>query len=187
LYFAAEPIIALAYGGRDFEGSVLVMRIILPVLLLQMVTSTLGQVLYSRRRERVTLWIVAIVVAFNLVAAVALTYAFDLVGAAVSVLLTWIVNGWLHVIATRGCFTDETGGRLRWGAALVGPIAVAAGIVAVGQALSGEAHVVVTSLAASVFYVAAWAAVVFASCRRRGGISQRFLVPLRESESKAAA
>ncbi|MEX2315989.1 MAG: oligosaccharide flippase family protein [Pirellulales bacterium] len=181
LYFAAGPIISVIYGDQGFASSVLVLRIMVPVLLLQAVTSTLGQVLYSQRREHVTLRIVAIDVVFNLLVGIPLIYAFGLMGAAVSILLAWALNGLLHVLATRDCLAVDVGDRGRWKATLIWPVVAAGSAMAIAQAASKDLNVLVMSLVASSVYVVVLAAFVYAACRGTLGFRERFLLPLRET------
>lgn len=180
LYFGAGPIISTVYGSKDFTSSVLVLRIMLPILLLHAAANTFGQVLYSHRREHVTLRIVAFDVLFNLICGIALIYTFGLVGAAVTALLTWTVNGLLHFAATREQLADESGQRMSWRTTLIVPVVVAGCIMAGAFALSGQLNFIVASVLTSVLYLIVLAVFVYAACRGSLGIRERFLVPLRE-------
>src|SRR5262249_50408865 len=71
-FFGADMIVSTIYSHKEFSGSVLVLRITLPVVLMQAIANTFGQVLYSQRQEHVTLRIVAFDVVFNLVVGVVL-------------------------------------------------------------------------------------------------------------------
>src|SRR5262249_33739553 len=92
LYFGATPIIQTLYRNHDFSDSAVLLRIMQPVLILHAVTGTFGLVLFSKRKERRTLRIVTIVVAFNLVSGILLIYAYGVVGAAVSYALTYLLS-----------------------------------------------------------------------------------------------
>jgi O-antigen/teichoic acid export membrane protein len=180
LYFGAAPIISLVYGEERFAQSVLVMRIILPMLLLQAVVLTLGHVLFSQRQEHVTLRIVAAAALFNALCGTALIYAFGLAGAAVTVLLTWIVNAGLHVAGTRKWLLDETGSGLSWHTTIIGNIVAAGSVMAAVLVVSRHFNFLVTSIVTSVLYVVVLAVLVFAACRGPLGVRERFLVPLKE-------
>lgn len=180
LYFNAGYIISLVYGHEDFASSVLVLRIMLPMLLMQAVVNTLGQLLYSHRREHVTLRIVAINVAFNTIIGTILIYSFGLVGAAVTVLLTWTLNALLHFLATRETLSDETGKMLAWNTTLIAQVVAAGAIMAVALALANEMHFIVASILTSLLYLVVLAGFVYIACRGSIGLRERFLVPLKE-------
>jgi O-antigen/teichoic acid export membrane protein len=180
LYFGAGAIISLVYGNKDFASSVLVMRIMLPVLLLQAVALTFGHVLFSQRQEHVTLRIVAIDTAFNALCGIVLIYYFGLLGAAVTVLLTWIINTYLHAMATREWLLDENGSGLLWHTTLLGKVLTAGCIMAGALALSTSFNFIATSLITSLLYVVVLAVLVLAACGGPLGLRERFLMPLRE-------
>jgi O-antigen/teichoic acid export membrane protein len=180
LYFGAGPIISTVYGNKDFASSVIVLRIMLPVLLLHAAASTFGQVLYSHRREHVTLQIVAVDVVFNVVCGSVLIYSFGLYGAAVTALLTWTLNGILHFAATREQLADESGQRLSWSSTLIVPVVAAGSIMAVAMVTSRHLNFILACVLTSLLYLAVLALLVYAACRGPLGARERFLVPLRE-------
>jgi O-antigen/teichoic acid export membrane protein len=180
LYFGAGPIISIVYGSEGFAASVLVMRIILPMLLLQAAALTFGHVLYSQRQEGLTLRIVAVDACFNAVCGTALVYAFGPIGAAVTVLLTYTVNACLHAAAARAFLVDDAGRGLSWHTTLIGDVVVAGCVMAAVFAASNHFNFFVTSIFTSVLYVGVLGVLVFVACRGPLGIRERFLVPLKE-------
>ena len=180
LYFGAAPIINTLYSNRDFAGSVVVLRIMQPVLILHAVAATFGLVLFSHRHERRTLRIVTLVVAFNLVSGTMLIYAYGVVGAAISHVLTCLLNGCLHYAAARDCLTDNSGGRLPWSDTLIGSVLAAGCIMAAALALTAQLNFIVATILTSFVYVVVLAGLVCAACRGSLGARERFLVPLGE-------
>jgi O-antigen/teichoic acid export membrane protein len=180
LYFGADSIIALVYGAEGFAGSVAVMRLIVPMLLLQVITLTLGHVLFSQRQEHRSLRIIAVDVAFNAICGTALIYGFGLVGAATTVLLTWIVNASLHIAAAREWLKTAGGEGLAWHTTILGNIAAAGFVMAAALAFSNHLNFLVTSIITSFLYLVVLATLVLAACRGPLGLRERFLVPLKE-------
>jgi O-antigen/teichoic acid export membrane protein len=180
LYFGAGTIISTVYSHKDFASSVLVLRITLPVIITQAIANTFGQVLYSQRQEHATLRIVAFDVAFNLICGTALVFTFGLNGAAITALLTYTLNAYLHFAAARNRLRDETGMALPWNATLISQVVAAGCIMAGGLALLTRVNFFVASILTSVLYLIVLAAFVFVACRGTLGIRERFLVPLRD-------
>ncbi|MEX0612790.1 MAG: polysaccharide biosynthesis C-terminal domain-containing protein, partial [Pirellulales bacterium] len=180
LYFGAGPIISAVYGDESFFRSVIVLRIMIPVLLLQAICNTFGQVLFSQRQEHVTLRIVAIDVVFNAICGTTLIYAFGLTGAAATLLLTWTLNAYLHVATTRRWLTDETGRGLAWNSTLLWRIVAAGCIMAGALAASDHLNFIVTSIFTSLLYLIVLGVLIYVACRHSIGVRERFLVPLKE-------
>ncbi len=180
MYFAAGPVIQLVYSHDDFSSSVVALRIMLPMLLLQAVTTTLGQVLYSRRQEHLTLRIVVIDAVFNLVCGVVLVSFFGVVGAATTVLLTWTLNAYLHYAATREALADDDGIRVRWHSTLFAHVLVAGCAMSAVMAVTTSLNIVVASVLTICLYLALLAALVWAACKSGLGLRERFLMPLSE-------
>jgi len=91
LFFLADGILVLLYGEKFVPASV-VLRITVWSLLLTPLAGLLGQVLVASQHEKITLRIVAIDWVVNAVCAMLLISSFGLIGAALSGLLTSIVN-----------------------------------------------------------------------------------------------
>lgn len=101
LWFGARPLIELIYVNDGFSGSVTALRIMTPTLLLYAITRVLGQFLMASGQEGRNLRILMIDVAFNLAAGALLTSKFGVIGAAVTVLLTQLLDCGLHDLSTR--------------------------------------------------------------------------------------
>jgi O-antigen/teichoic acid export membrane protein len=180
LYFGAGPIISAVYGHDDFANSVLVLRIMLPVLLLQAIVNTFGQVLYSHRDEHLALRILIVDVLFNVAFGAAAIYAFGLVGAAVTVLATWTLNAYLHFAAARKRLTNDQGQSVSWNTTLIVQVIAAGCIMAGALALLSRFNFILASILTSILYLIVLAAFVYVACRGPLGIRERFLTPLRE-------
>ena len=140
----------------------------------------LAKSLYSHRREHVTLRIVSLVVAFNLICGIVLIYTFGLIGAAVTALLTWLLNGLLHFLATREQLADESGQNVSWGSTLIVPVVAAGSVMAGAFALATQLNFIVASILTSILYLIVLAVFVYVACSGALGVRERFLVPLRE-------
>jgi peptidoglycan biosynthesis protein MviN/MurJ (putative lipid II flippase) len=122
--------------------------------------------------------IVAFSVAFNLIAGAVLIYKFGPIGAAVTALLTYTFNAYLHFAAARHRLRDEAGTKLPWRATLVSQIVAAGCIMAGGLAMLTRINFVVASLLTSMLYLIVLAVFIYAACRGTLGLRERFLVPL---------
>jgi O-antigen/teichoic acid export membrane protein len=151
-----------------------------PVLILHAVTGTFGLVLFSQRRERRTLRIVTIVVAFNIASGILLIYAYGVTGAAISYVLTYLLSACLHYAAARDCLTNSIGSRLPWRDTLIGSVVAAGCIMAATLALSEHLNFIVATVLTSFLYVVVLAVLVYAACRGSLGLRERFFVPLGE-------
>jgi O-antigen/teichoic acid export membrane protein len=181
LYFNAEQVIAFLYAHKDFSGAAPVLRIILPALVLQAIAGTFGQLLFSQHREHVTLQIVAIDVAINIVVGVPLIYAFGLIGAAVSVLVVNAFNTWMHFWATRQVFVEEPGRTSPWRTSLVLYIVVACCVMAAAEFATGGVNFIIACMLAVLLYLVVLAGLMFWACRGANGLRERFLFPLEET------
>ncbi len=181
LYFNAEQVISFLYAHKDFSNAAPVLRIILPALLLQAIAGTFGQVVYSKHREHVTLQIVAIDVALNIVIGVPLIYGYGLTGAAVSVVVVNVLNTLLHFWAIRHVFAMEPGHTSPWRSSLVLYIIAACGAMAATESVSGEVNFIVACIVAVLLYAAVLVGLMFWRCRGANGLRERFLFPLQEA------
>jgi O-antigen/teichoic acid export membrane protein len=180
MYFCAEPIISLIYGHRDFSGSIAIMRIILPVVILQAVSNTFSLVLYSHHREHITLRITATNLVFNVVFGIMLVKSFGLTGAAIAAVLTALLNVSLQLWSARGLLADGSDRKVSWGTSLLGQILAAGCTMACAMALLSRMNVIAASILTSCLYVMVLALLVTGACRRSLGIRERFLVPLKD-------
>ena len=181
LFFNAEQVITLLYAHKDFSGAAPILKIILPVLLLQAMAGTLGQLLYSQHREHVTLQIVAIDVVLNIVIGVPLIYAYGLTGAALSVLAVNVLNTWMHYWATRHVFANQSGRTSPWRTSLIWYIVAACVAMVAVELAAGTVNFIVGCALAGLLYLAVLAGLIFWACRGTDGLRERFLFPLQET------
>jgi peptidoglycan biosynthesis protein MviN/MurJ (putative lipid II flippase) len=147
---------------------------------MQAIANTFGQVLYSQREEHATLRIVAFDVAFNGIVGLFLIHSFGVIGAAVTALLTYTLNAYLHFSAARHRLRDETGMTLRWNAMLVSQVVAAGCIMAAVLGLLTHVNFILASIVTSGLYLIVLTAFVYTACRGTLGIRERFLIPLRD-------
>lgn len=181
LWFCAEPLIALIYHSDGFVESAMIVRVIVPSLVLSALTRLLGQVLMSHRREHVNLRIVAVDVVFNVVCGTVLIYAFGVMGAAVTLLLTHSIDCWLHYMMSRDLLADDmeapaSGKFVIFWHTLASTVAMAAVLGTLP-----DVHVIWSVVAGSLTFVMTFALLC---CLSRGGVvafHERFLTPLSET------
>src|SRR5262249_1565706 len=113
LFFLADGILALLYGEKFVPASV-ALRIMLWPLLLAPLAGLLGHVLVASQHEKTTLRIVAIDWVVNAVSAMLLISTFGLSGAALSGLLSRIVDVYLHGVFVSRLFAKLRVLRLAW-------------------------------------------------------------------------
>jgi O-antigen/teichoic acid export membrane protein len=100
LYFIGDRLISLLYKNPTFAQAFPALRIVAWVLVLQVFTSVLGQVLLASHREKITLRIVVIDTIVNLLVGWPLISMFGLRGAAIALLLTRMADCVQHYIPT---------------------------------------------------------------------------------------
>jgi O-antigen/teichoic acid export membrane protein len=98
LFFLGDRVISLLYKNPAFSQAFPALRIIAWVLILQVFTSVLGQVLLASHREKITLRIVFVDATVNLLVGWPLISMFGLRGAAVALLLTRAADCLQHFI-----------------------------------------------------------------------------------------
>lgn len=96
LFYLSDETLLLLYGEKEFLISSQILRIVVWALIPAALTTSLGQVLLAGLREKITLRIVAINFLINLVLGIILIHQFGLTGAAVTVLITGIINFFQH-------------------------------------------------------------------------------------------
>lgn len=181
LFFNAEQVISFLYSHKDFSGAAPVLRIILPVLLLQALAGTFGQLLYSQHREHVTLQIVAIDVVLNILIGVPAIYAFGLTGAAVSVLVVNVLNTLMHLWATRHVLMGMSGNASPWRSSLIWYIVAACAAMITAEMASSSVNFIVACMLAVSLYAVVLIGLILWACRGANGLRERFLFPLQES------
>jgi O-antigen/teichoic acid export membrane protein len=114
LLFLADSAHVLLYGKEDFVLASGALRIMVGTLLPSAFTPVLGQVLLPSLREKITLRIVAIDVLVNLTAGLILISQFGLLEAAITALLTRVINFFQHHASVSRSLSDITLGKLAW-------------------------------------------------------------------------
>jgi O-antigen/teichoic acid export membrane protein len=114
LFFLADSALLLLYGKKEFVAASGALRILVWTLALTALTNVLGPVLVASLREKVTLRIVIINAVVSLVLGLTLISRFGLIGAAMAVLLTRMVDFFQHYVPVSRMFSELALGRLAW-------------------------------------------------------------------------
>jgi len=114
LYFLGDWALSILYKNPGFQQALPALRIVAWVLITQVFTSILGQVLVASHRERVTLRIVAVDTLCNFVIGWPLIRFFGLRGAAVALLLTRLVDCFQHYVPVSRLFSGIPVTRIIW-------------------------------------------------------------------------
>lgn len=114
LYFLGDRVIALLYKNRAFVQAFPVLRIIAFVLVFQVFTSVLGQVLVASHREKITLRIVVVDTVVNLLVGWPLISLFGLRGAAIALFLTRLTDSFQHYIPSAHLLSGIPVWKLIW-------------------------------------------------------------------------
>jgi len=163
LYFLGDRVLALLYKNPAFVQAFPALRIMTFVLIFQVFTSVLGQVLVASHREKITLRIVVVDTVVNLLVGFPLISLFGLRGAAIAWFLTRLVDCIQHYIPAAHLLSGIPVLRLVWK-----PV-VAAGCMALYLALPAGQVSLLTGVSATVIYgVALLGLAVWAS----GGLHQ---------------
>jgi O-antigen/teichoic acid export membrane protein len=163
LYFIGGRLISFLYKNPTFSQAVPALRIVAWVLILQVFTSVLGQVLLASHREKITLRIVLIDTIFNLLVGWPLISLFGLRGAAVSLLLTRLVDCIQHYIPVSRLLAGFPLMNLIWK-----PLVAAACMTAYLAAPSGRPSILTGVSATAIYAVALLGVALWAS----GGMRQ---------------
>jgi O-antigen/teichoic acid export membrane protein len=114
LFLLAEPVLMFLYGEQDFIVAAAVLRIMVANIIFIALTHALGQVLLASLREKTTLRIVLI----NMIAGVVFGFifipSFGLIGAAVSALLTKVVDLIQHYLPVSKLLSSVPVYKLSW-------------------------------------------------------------------------
>ena len=132
LFFMGDRVLLLLYRNPVFLQAFPALRIVTWLLIFQVFTSILGQVLVASHRERVTLRIVVVDTLCNLAVGWPLIHFFGVQGAAFALLLTRIVDCCQHYIPVSRLFSGIPLARIAWrpllaAACMAGYLAVASG------------------------------------------------------------
>jgi O-antigen/teichoic acid export membrane protein len=114
LFFLADSALVLLYGKEDFLLASGALRIMVWSLLLVALTPVLGQVLLASLHEKTTLRIVAIDVLVNLAVGLMLISQFGLLGAAITSLLTRVIDFLQHYVRVSRLLSNIALGELAW-------------------------------------------------------------------------
>lgn len=114
LYFMGDWVLAVLYKNPAFVQAFPVLRIIVWVLVFQVFTSVLGQVLVASHREKVTLRIVVVDTVFNVLCGWLLIKYFGLRGAAIALLLTRLVDCSQHYLPVSRLFSGIPLIKIGW-------------------------------------------------------------------------
>ena len=163
LFFIGDRALSLLYKNPAFSQAFPALRIVTWVLILQVFTSVLGQVLVASHREKITLRIVLVDTVVNLLVGWPLIAMFGLRGAAVALLLTRVADCCQHYIPAAHLLSGIPIATMVW-KALVAATCMAAYLAAP----SGRPGIL-TGVSATLIYGAALLAVaIWAS----GGLRQ---------------
>jgi O-antigen/teichoic acid export membrane protein len=152
LFFLAEPGLLLLYGEMEFAAAGDIVRILVGVLLLHTLTSALGNALWAASRERITLRIVVVNLAVNIVVAAILIPPFGAVGAAVAALAAWTVNAVQHYVACSSLLPGVSLAQSSWkpmvaGAAMASVFVILPNAVPwLAAAIAGATYICVMAL-----------------------------------------
>jgi O-antigen/teichoic acid export membrane protein len=164
IYFLGDWLLPVLYKNRAFQDAVPVLRIIACILILQVFTSVLGQVLWATHREKVTLRIVIVDLLLNLAVGLPLIARYGLIGAAITLVVTRSAACIQHYLPVRRLLNGLSLSKMLWKSAIATACMAAYLAFVVGHA-SGYLDV----LSAALIYGALlFVSFVFAS----GGIRQ---------------
>jgi O-antigen/teichoic acid export membrane protein len=163
LYFLGDHVLGLLYKNPAFVQAFPALRIMTFILIFQVFTSVLGQVLVASHRERITLRIVAVDAIVNLLVGWPLISLFGLRGAAIAFFLTRLTDCIQHYIPSAHLLSGIPVLRLVW------KPAVAAACMAVYLAVPEGQISLLTGVSATLIYgLALFGLAVWAS----GGLRQ---------------
>jgi len=149
IYFLGNGALILLYKNPAFLEAVPALRVMAWILIFQVFTSVLGQVLLACHREKVTLRIVIVVLLATLVVGWPLVSHFGLRGAAITLVLTRLIASIMHYIPVASLFSGFPLGKIAWK-----PI-IAAGCMAVYLAVATNLEAVLRGVSATLIYGAA--------------------------------
>ena len=171
LFFLGDWALSIFYKKPVFLQAFPVLRIIVWTLLLQAFTSVLGQVLVACHRETVNLRAVVVDTVVNLVCGWPLISRFGLRGAAVTVLLTKVVDFVLHYYPVSELFSGISLRKMLWKPAL------AAGCMALYLAAATRRTSALSSVIATVIYSSALLTLIMWACGGPREFKTKYLGP----------
>jgi O-antigen/teichoic acid export membrane protein len=164
IFFFGRWGLSLLYKNPAFLAAVPALRIMAWILVTQVFTYVLGQVLLATHREKVTLRIVVADVLITLVAGPILIERFGLLGAAGTLFLTRFAAAVQHYVPVSRLLSGIPLGRVSWR-----PVIAAGCMAAYLFFVTGQEGFLVAAVSATLVYAAALLALAILSC---GGIRQ---------------
>ena len=158
IFFLGPWGLSLLYKNPAFLEAFPALRIVAWVLILQVFTYVLGQVLVATHREKITLRIVLVEVLLNLVAGFFLIGKFGLRGAAATLLLTRFAGCVQHYILVARQLSGISLAKIVWKPLL------AASCMATFLLLAPAQAGILTGVSATLVYVAALLALAILAC-----------------------
>jgi len=149
LFFIGDRVLSLLYKNPAFSQAFPALRIVAWVLIFQVFTSVLGQVLVASHREKITLRIVMVDTFVNLLVGWPLISMFGLRGAAIALLLTRVADCCQHYIPAAHLLSGIPVASIVWK-----PL-VAATCMATYLAVSTSRRDILTCVSAMLIYVTA--------------------------------
>jgi len=158
ILFLGQWALSILYKNPAFLQAFPALRIVAWVLILQVFTYVLGQVLVATHREKITLRIVLVEVLLNLVAGLFLIGKFGLGGAAVTLLLTRMAGCIQHYIPVSRLLSGISLAKIAWKPLLAASCMAAYFLLAPAQAG------ILTGISATLVYVGALLALAILAC-----------------------
>ncbi len=118
IFFLAEPILLLFYGDEGFLQAATVLRIVAWVLIPLSFTTTFGHTLQASLNERINLRIVIVNTIISLILGIILIYPFGIIGAAIALVASRVVDMIQHYIPVTRLFSQVVLGKVIWKSAL---------------------------------------------------------------------
>jgi O-antigen/teichoic acid export membrane protein len=146
IYFLGDWILSVFYKNPTFLQAAPALRIIAWTLLLQVFTFVLGQVLLATHRERMTLRIIVVCTAINLLVGWPLIKFFGLRGAALTLLVNRLAGAIQHYLPVSRLFSGIPLAKMVWK-----PLAAAACMVTYLALTSGHLGPI-TAISATAIY-----------------------------------
>jgi O-antigen/teichoic acid export membrane protein len=150
LYFIGDRVISILYKNPVFVQAFPALRIIAWILILQVFTSVLGQVLVASHHESVTLRLVVVDALVSLVTGWPLIHYFGVPGAATAVLLTGLVDCVQHYIPVSRLLSGISLTKIAWK-----PVVAVSCMAAYLALTTSKGHWMTTAVSATMIYAAA--------------------------------
>lgn len=169
LFFLSDLTLVLLYGEKEFLQASQVLRIIVWTLIPTALTISLGYVLITGLKEKITLRIVTVNLVINLVLGIILIHLFGLIGAAVTAVICGIVNFFQHYFPVIRILRNLNLLKLAWKPAL------ASGLMAVYLAAMKSTGLVLTILPAAIIYFSSLSMLMIWSQGGLDGLKAKYL------------